>query len=62
MLLPPPLPLQARSLIFPAAVNFSVVPPTPMTALSEDSYSACSGPFDPWPLPSGFDPAAPDAP
>ena len=47
MLVPPPLPLQPVSVTVPLAVIFSVVPPTPITALSDDSYSACSGPVDP---------------
>src|SRR5947209_15438595 len=59
-LLPPPLPDQALSAATPPlAVSVRDVPPTPTTLGSDDSYSACVGPFAPCPVTSGFDPASP---
>jgi hypothetical protein len=60
MLFPPPLPLQPVSLLtLPSAPSRRVVPPTPTTLESDDSYSACRGPVELWPVPSGFEPASP---
>src|SRR4051794_8258643 len=60
MLLPPPPFGQPTSLATaPLAASFSVVPPTATTHGSDDSYSACSGPVEFWPVSSGLDPASP---
>src|SRR6185436_8843907 len=60
MLVPPPLPVHPTSLAtVPFAASVSVVPPTPITLGSDDSYSACRGPPALWPVTSGFEPASP---
>src|ERR1700730_18440958 len=60
MLLPPPPLAQPRSACTcPFDVSVKVVPPTPTTHGSDDSYSACRGPVGLCPVVSGFDPASP---
>src|SRR5436190_17333059 len=59
LLLPPPPAAQPFSRTVLSLASFSVVPPTATTHGSDDSYSACRGPPECWPLESGFDPASP---
>src|SRR5262245_54059229 len=57
---PPPLsghPDSRRTV--PLVARVRLVPPTPITDESDDAYSACSGPVEPWPVLSGFEPASP---
>src|SRR5207248_11030975 len=60
MLLPPPLLVHATSEeTVPLFANDNVVPPTPITLGSDDSYSTCVAPVALCPVSSGFDPASP---
>jgi hypothetical protein len=43
----------------PFTESVKLVPPTPITKGSEDSYSAWRGPVELCPVPSGFEPASP---
>src|SRR6516165_2466222 len=59
-LLPPPPLTQPRSpCTCPFDLSVKVVPPTPTTHGSDDSYSACRGPVGLCPVVSGFDAASP---